>query len=96
MEWVLDNWFLLLFGGGMIAMHLFGHGGHGGHGGHASRKSQATEAEPDGKPDAAPNRDGTSKMRRADASETGTYGRRGSQSAFRPHVAGRVGPHTTR
>jgi hypothetical protein len=32
MQWLLDNWILVLFGGGMIAMHLFGHG-HGGHGG---------------------------------------------------------------
>ncbi len=48
MEWVLDNWFLLLFGGGMIAMHMFGHGGHGG------RKNRTAEAEPDGKPDPGP------------------------------------------
>ena len=34
MQWVLDNWFWILLGGGMIAMHLFGHGGHGAHGGH--------------------------------------------------------------
>jgi len=33
MQWLADNWLLVLFGGGMIAMHLFGHGGHGGHGG---------------------------------------------------------------
>ena len=32
MQWMFDNWILILFGGGMIAMHLFGHGGHGGHG----------------------------------------------------------------
>lgn len=31
MQWVLDNWLILLFVGGMAAMHLFGHG-HGGHG----------------------------------------------------------------
>jgi len=29
MQWVLDNWLLLLFGGGMVLMHLFGHGKHG-------------------------------------------------------------------
>jgi len=29
MQWLLDNWLLLLLGVGMIAMHLFGHGGHG-------------------------------------------------------------------
>lgn len=33
MEWIQDNWLILLLGGGMVAMHLFGHG-HGGHGGH--------------------------------------------------------------
>jgi len=31
MQWIAENWFLLLFGGGMLAMHLFGHGKHGGH-----------------------------------------------------------------
>jgi hypothetical protein len=25
MQWILENW-LLLVGGGMVAMHLFGHG----------------------------------------------------------------------
>jgi len=29
MQWVLDNWLWIVFGGGMVAMHLFGHGGHG-------------------------------------------------------------------
>lgn len=29
MQWIIDNWLLLLFGGGIIVMHLFGHGGHG-------------------------------------------------------------------
>lgn len=29
MQWVIDNWVWLLLGGGMIAMHLFGHGSHG-------------------------------------------------------------------
>lgn len=33
MQWIVDNWLILLLGGGMVAMHLFGHG-HGGHGGH--------------------------------------------------------------
>jgi len=32
MQWVIDNWILLVFGGAMVAMHLFGHRGHGGHG----------------------------------------------------------------
>lgn len=30
MQWLLDNWVWVLFGGGMIGMHLFGHGKHGG------------------------------------------------------------------
>lgn len=37
MQWIVDNWLILLLGGGMVAMHLFGHGhghGRGGHGGH--------------------------------------------------------------
>jgi len=30
MQWIIDNWVLVLFGGGMVAMHMFGHGhGHG-------------------------------------------------------------------
>ena len=30
MQWVIDNWVLVLLGGGFVAMHLFGHGhGHG-------------------------------------------------------------------
>lgn len=31
MEWLSENWLLVLFGGGMIAMHLGGHR-HGGSG----------------------------------------------------------------
>ena len=30
MEWLSENWVLVLVFGGMSAMHLFGHG-HGGH-----------------------------------------------------------------
>ncbi len=37
MQWIAENWVLLLVAGGMIAMHLFGHG-HGGHGGHGKHK----------------------------------------------------------
>lgn len=33
MQWLADNWIVVLLVGGMAAMHLFGHGGHGGHGG---------------------------------------------------------------
>ena len=29
MQWLLDNWIVVLFGGGMIAMHLFGRGSGG-------------------------------------------------------------------
>lgn len=37
MQWIIDNWLTLVLVGGMLAMHLFGHGhgGHGGHGGHS-------------------------------------------------------------
>jgi len=31
MEWLTDNWILVVVLGGMAAMHIFGHGGHGGH-----------------------------------------------------------------
>lgn len=37
MQWIVDNWLILLLGGGMVAMHLFGHG-HGGHGRGGRRK----------------------------------------------------------
>lgn len=30
MEWLTENWVLVLVVGGMAALHLFGHG-HGGH-----------------------------------------------------------------
>jgi len=30
MQWIIENWIILLIGVGMLAMHLFGHGhGHG-------------------------------------------------------------------
>lgn len=60
MQWLVDNWLLVLLGGGMFAMHLFGHGGHGGsktkgnegHGGHgggccggSSHKTTDTKAD---------------------------------------------------
>ena len=45
MEWFSQNWVWVLFFGGMIAMHMFGHGGHGGHGG------GHTDAKPAGKDD---------------------------------------------
>ncbi len=37
MQWILDNWLLVLLVGGMIVMHL-GHGMHGGKGGHGADK----------------------------------------------------------
>jgi len=40
MQWVIDNWVLVLLGGGFVAMHLFGHG-HG-HGRKGRRDDQAT------------------------------------------------------
>ncbi|VAW17386.1 hypothetical protein MNBD_ALPHA09-1715 [hydrothermal vent metagenome] len=40
MQWVLDNWIWLVFGGGMAAMHLVGHGKRGGHGS-GQEKSQS-------------------------------------------------------
>ncbi len=40
MQWVLDNWLVLLLVGGMFAMHL-GHGMHGGKGGHGAGKGDA-------------------------------------------------------
>jgi len=40
MQWLVDNWILVLLGGGMIAMHLFGHGRHGGHGGNGGGKAK--------------------------------------------------------
>lgn len=46
MEWVLDNWVWLLLGGGMVAMHLFGHGGHGGHGSHGKNSNADSQTEP--------------------------------------------------
>jgi hypothetical protein len=38
MQWITENWILLLLGGGMLVMHMFGHGKHGGHGGHGGRR----------------------------------------------------------
>lgn len=43
MQWLLDNWIWVLLGGGMIAMHLFGHGGHG------KKRAEADSAEPKSK-----------------------------------------------
>lgn len=37
MEWFTENWIWILLIGGMLAIHLFGHGGHGGHGANGGR-----------------------------------------------------------
>ncbi|WP_035919563.1 hypothetical protein [Leisingera aquimarina] len=42
MQWIVDNWLILLLGGGMVAMHLFGHG-HGGHGRGGRRKNTSND-----------------------------------------------------
>lgn len=49
MQWITENWLLILLGGGMVAMHLFGHGKHGGKGGHDHRgaKNSARDDEAD-------------------------------------------------
>lgn len=53
MQWVLDNWFILLLVVGMVAMHLFGHG-HGGHGRgshrHGGRRDRDADPQSDGSP----------------------------------------------
>jgi len=55
MQWILDNWVLILLGGGMIAMHLRGHGskGHGGGGccGGKSKPKPEEDSEPTLQPD---------------------------------------------
>ncbi len=43
MQWILENWVLLLVGGAMVAMHVFRHG-HKDRG-HASHLGSATPAE---------------------------------------------------
>lgn len=43
MQWITENWLLILLAGGMIAMHLFGHGKHGGKGGHSHRSARKPE-----------------------------------------------------
>jgi hypothetical protein len=32
MQWLSENWVLIVVAIAFVAMHLFGHGGHGGHG----------------------------------------------------------------
>ena len=51
MQWVIDNWVLVLLGGGMVAMHLFGHGHGHGHG--RKGRHRGAGAAPDDRADAA-------------------------------------------
>ncbi len=48
MEWVMENWFFILFAALFIGMHLFGfgcggHGKHGKHGGDDEHKHSGEE-----------------------------------------------------
>lgn len=45
MQWLSQNWIWVLFGGGFIALHLFGHGGHGGHGDHRESKIETEDSD---------------------------------------------------
>lgn len=52
MEWLVENWVIVLLLGGMAAMHLFGHShghGHGGHkhGGKSNKQKSARDEKPD-------------------------------------------------
>jgi hypothetical protein len=49
MQWLLDNWIIVLLVGGMIGMHLFGHGGHGGHGRSKHKPHDADTTDESGK-----------------------------------------------
>ncbi|NPD18964.1 hypothetical protein [Alterinioella nitratireducens] len=49
MEWLSENWVLVLLFGGMAAMHLFGHG-HGGHKHGKRARRQAAVEEKTGRP----------------------------------------------
>ena len=50
MQWLLDNWIWILLGGGMIVMHLFGHGNHSSHGKHRADRNGAPGAKPEVEP----------------------------------------------
>lgn len=50
MQWISENWVTILLIGGMLAMHLFGHG-RGGHGKslrHSDRQNDDADGGPDG------------------------------------------------
>jgi hypothetical protein len=59
MQWVLDNWIWILFGVGMVAMHMFGHGGHDGHGDHGKNRDAGSRTEPESQPGLPPAAGGT-------------------------------------
>ena len=42
MQWILENWVLILLFGGFIGVHFFMHG-RGGHGGHGRNKNSDTQ-----------------------------------------------------
>jgi hypothetical protein len=44
MQWITENWLLILLGGGLITLHLFGHSKHGGKGGHTGNGAKKSEA----------------------------------------------------
>lgn len=49
MEWIIENWVLVLVIGGMAALHLFGHG----HGRHKHGKTAKRQTAEDKVPDAS-------------------------------------------
>jgi len=48
MAWLSENWVWILLIGGMVAMHLFGHGGHGKGPRRSARRSDDVDDGPDG------------------------------------------------
>ena len=57
MEWLIENWVLVLVIGGMAAMHLFGNG----HGGHEHGKSTKRHGAHDKKTEATADTEAASK-----------------------------------
>ncbi len=50
MQWLLDNWIWVLFGVGMVALHLFGHGRRGARGNSAGDASPTARTSAKQKP----------------------------------------------
>lgn len=46
MQWLAENWLVLLLFTGMLAMHLFGHG-HGSHGGRGTSRRNSADRSAD-------------------------------------------------